>query len=537
MSGADPSARERPRSRRPRRGRRQGPAGRRAELEAARERFAELVARHQRRAVRIAFHYLRDAADADEAVQDAFVKAYMHLGTFREELPFEVWFTRILINGCLDRLKARRRRERWMAPPVVDASGDERDPAEYLPSRGPSPEDQVLRRRTAPAALGGAGEAAGTAAVGVHVESFRRSNVARSQRHDGPERVDRARALVPGDPAAARHCSQAAPRPEASYAGGLAVRLVDLVLRQWTSVGTGARRRRDGRRSPRASRPVRALRRTRRRARPLARRRAHAASRPPTPRVPRRAARGAAGADPAPARAARRARARHRVPAPAPRLQRESAATPRRRRPGSASPPPPASCSASIGGQVVGPARRPARAGRDTGCRRGARAAAGSRARDGRGPIDASLLDDGFRTRWTCRPLAADRRHDATTRRRSALVIEASGSVSQGDADDAIGRVTSDSARTSDLGRCPLHLPMPPVIFRKGLDMKEAVAAELAAAYHSRLVDDVRSNGFVRQRPADGPSRPRVRLLLRRRPRRGLRLPDAQAVSRTGACS
>jgi RNA polymerase sigma-70 factor (ECF subfamily) len=113
-------------------------------LEAARDRYAEVVARYQRRAIRIALHYLRDAADADEAVQDAFVKAYMHLGTFREELPFEVWFTRILINGCLDRLKARRRRERWLAPPPMDPSGVERDPAEYLPSRGASPEEQVL---------------------------------------------------------------------------------------------------------------------------------------------------------------------------------------------------------------------------------------------------------------------------------------------------------------------------------------------------------------------------------------------------------
>jgi RNA polymerase sigma-70 factor (ECF subfamily) len=125
-------------------------------LEEARERFAELVSRHQRRAVRIAFHYLREAADSDEAVQDAFVKAYSHFGTFREELPFEIWFTRILINGCLDRLKARRRRERWIAPPSVDAFGVERDPAEYLPARGPSPEDQVLseeRRRQLMTAL------------------------------------------------------------------------------------------------------------------------------------------------------------------------------------------------------------------------------------------------------------------------------------------------------------------------------------------------------------------------------------------------
>jgi RNA polymerase sigma-70 factor (ECF subfamily) len=127
------------------------------ELAAARERFAELVARHQRRGLRIAFHYVRDAADADEAVQDAFVKAYAHIGTFREDLPFEVWFTRILINGCLDRLKARKRREKWIVPTTVDSSGVERNPADFLPSRGPSPEEHVLRqerRRQLHAALG-----------------------------------------------------------------------------------------------------------------------------------------------------------------------------------------------------------------------------------------------------------------------------------------------------------------------------------------------------------------------------------------------
>ena len=125
-------------------------------LDDARERYGELVLRHQRRASRIAFHYLRDVADADEAVQDAFMKAYTHIGTFREELPFEVWFTRILINGCLDRLKMRRRRERWIAPPVVDASGLERNPADFLPARGQSPEEHVLaeeRRRRLNTAL------------------------------------------------------------------------------------------------------------------------------------------------------------------------------------------------------------------------------------------------------------------------------------------------------------------------------------------------------------------------------------------------
>ncbi len=125
-------------------------------LDEARDRYGELVGRHQRRALRIAVHYLRDSADADEAVQDAFIKAYMHLASFREELPFEVWFTRILINGCLDRIKSRRRREKWIAPPMLDPSGAERDPAEYLASSGQSPEERVLseeRRRQLSAAL------------------------------------------------------------------------------------------------------------------------------------------------------------------------------------------------------------------------------------------------------------------------------------------------------------------------------------------------------------------------------------------------
>jgi RNA polymerase sigma-70 factor (ECF subfamily) len=116
----------------------------RGETDAARERFAELVVRHQRRALRIAYQYLRDAADADEAVQDAFVKVFTHIASYREAWPFEVWFTRILINGCLDRRKARARRERWFAP-AEDAGADEARPTFGGPA-ALDPEARLLAR-------------------------------------------------------------------------------------------------------------------------------------------------------------------------------------------------------------------------------------------------------------------------------------------------------------------------------------------------------------------------------------------------------
>lgn len=113
------------------------------DLEPARAAFAELVAGQQRRALRIAYQYLRDGAEADEAVQDAFLKAFVHIKSYRDSWPFEVWFTRILINGCLDRRKARARRERWFtaasdpapepAPPF--AGRDAADPEGLLLAR------------------------------------------------------------------------------------------------------------------------------------------------------------------------------------------------------------------------------------------------------------------------------------------------------------------------------------------------------------------------------------------------------------------
>lgn len=95
----------------------------RGELSAAREAFDRIVLRHQRRASRIALLYLRDTAEADEAVQDAFVRAFTRLETYRDEHPFEVWFTRILVNACVDRQRARQRRARRLVA-LEDMAGE-----------------------------------------------------------------------------------------------------------------------------------------------------------------------------------------------------------------------------------------------------------------------------------------------------------------------------------------------------------------------------------------------------------------------------
>ena len=146
--------------------------------DAARDRFADLVARQQRRAVRIAYNYLRDAHDADEAVQDAFLKVFTHITSYREEYPFEVWFTRILVNGCLDLRKARTRRLRWALPmsgpaELAHAAGTGRAAAERRRSA------HVERTRTTDHVGGGA--AARSAAAGLHPLPHLRAHDQRDQ--------------------------------------------------------------------------------------------------------------------------------------------------------------------------------------------------------------------------------------------------------------------------------------------------------------------------------------------------------------------
>lgn len=107
----------------------------------ARERFAVLVDEHQRRAARLAYHLLRDADDADDAVQDTFLKVFTHITSYDPRWPFEAWFTRILVNTCRDRRKARARRLQWVLPtPAEPPAGFDRATPE------PTAEQQLMAR-------------------------------------------------------------------------------------------------------------------------------------------------------------------------------------------------------------------------------------------------------------------------------------------------------------------------------------------------------------------------------------------------------
>jgi RNA polymerase sigma-70 factor (ECF subfamily) len=96
------------------------------------------VGRYQGRAYRLAWSILRDAEEARDLSQEAFLRLYEVAGSFRGTARFSTWFYRILVNLCLD---ARRRRRWWrLAVAPLDRedaraeSAVEREPA---PSRDP----------------------------------------------------------------------------------------------------------------------------------------------------------------------------------------------------------------------------------------------------------------------------------------------------------------------------------------------------------------------------------------------------------------
>jgi RNA polymerase sigma-70 factor (ECF subfamily) len=72
--------------------------------------FEILVDRYKNKAFSLLCNMLKDSMEAEEVLQDAFLKAYYGLKTFKQESKFSTWFYRIVYNTALTRLSAKKRK-------------------------------------------------------------------------------------------------------------------------------------------------------------------------------------------------------------------------------------------------------------------------------------------------------------------------------------------------------------------------------------------------------------------------------------------
>jgi len=109
--------------------------------------FEELVRQYDQPVLRLALHLTGSEQEAQDIYQEAFLKVYRNLESFRFECSFYTWVYRIVSNLCMDYL--RRKQVRREDPSVrVSSEGEEFDLLEQLPdeSAGASPEQDLLRR-------------------------------------------------------------------------------------------------------------------------------------------------------------------------------------------------------------------------------------------------------------------------------------------------------------------------------------------------------------------------------------------------------
>jgi RNA polymerase sigma-70 factor (ECF subfamily) len=98
--------------------------------------FEVVMRRHNQRLYRVARSILRDDAEAEDVMQDAYVRAYEHLDQFAGAAKFSTWLTRIAVHEALARRNRRNRYEE------LDHTS-EQDPMERFPSLTPNPEQQT----------------------------------------------------------------------------------------------------------------------------------------------------------------------------------------------------------------------------------------------------------------------------------------------------------------------------------------------------------------------------------------------------------
>ncbi len=109
--------------------------------------FEALVRQYDHAVLRLAFHLTKSESDAQDIYQEAFLKAYRHIGSFRFECSFYTWIYRIVTNLCLDHLR-RKQTRREDAPVSTDSSGEEYSLLDRVADdrSGADPERDLMRR-------------------------------------------------------------------------------------------------------------------------------------------------------------------------------------------------------------------------------------------------------------------------------------------------------------------------------------------------------------------------------------------------------
>ncbi|MBV8050565.1 MAG: sigma-70 family RNA polymerase sigma factor [Acidobacteriaceae bacterium] len=109
--------------------------------------FEELVRQYDRAVLRLAVHLTGSQEDGQDIYQEAFLRAYINLGSFRFECSFYTWIYRIVTNLCLDHLRKKSSRVRDVST-TISSDGEEEQVLDRLPDRraGTSPERSMMSR-------------------------------------------------------------------------------------------------------------------------------------------------------------------------------------------------------------------------------------------------------------------------------------------------------------------------------------------------------------------------------------------------------
>ena len=109
--------------------------------------FEAIMRRHNGRLYRVARAILKDDAEAEDALQDAYLDAYRHIDDFRGDAQLSTWLTRIVVNQSLMRLR-RQRRERVVIPFDRGEHGNEREEENVADEKAESPSRAAMRAET-----------------------------------------------------------------------------------------------------------------------------------------------------------------------------------------------------------------------------------------------------------------------------------------------------------------------------------------------------------------------------------------------------